>query len=389
MDVLQQGVLALIHAAITAEPAALPEGFSLASALDPIRRHQIAGLAYEGAVVCGIDPKEEAMQKLRRAYYANMLRSEKQLQALSKIFDAFQSNGIDHLPLKGCVLKALYPQPGMRPMGDADVLIRMEQYDRVRPIMQGLGFAEKISNGYELVWTSPELYLELHKTLMPSKSSDFFRYFENAWQRATAETGSRYRLSPEDNFVFLFVHYAKHYRGGGIGLRQLTDLWVYQRANPNLDMGYVRKEMAALKLEKFFDNTEDMLKNWFENGLETDVTAFMSSFIWKSGSWGDRKSHAVWDGIVSEKNAGSRLGGKIRDVIKALFPPAKILRIRYPIVGKAPWLTPVFWPVRWVSALLFRRKNVRNFHKDMQAQTDENMGAYQQALAYVGLDCDF
>lgn len=389
MNMMQQGVLGLIRAAITAEAAALPEGFSLGEALDPIRQHQIIGLAYEGALLCGIDPKEDAMQKLRRVYYTNIVRSEQQLQALNRLFEEFQSSGIDYLPLKGSIMKALYPQPGMRPMGDADILIRMEQSDRIRPVMENLGFTEKPSNNYEWNWICPDLYLELHKSLMPSSNPDFFRYFENAWDRAKAENGCRYTFSPEDTYVHLFVHYAKHYRGGGIGLRQLTDLWVYQRANPNLDMDYIRKEMAVLMLAAFFDNTEIMLKNWFEGGPETEISNFMSNFIWNSGSWGERKNHAVWGGIVSEKNVGSRQGGKRKDILLALFPPAKILRIRYPIVEKAPWLVPVFWPVRWISALLFRRKNIRNFRKDMQARTDENTEIYQQALDRVGLHYDF
>ena len=389
MDTMQQGVLALIRAAITSEAATLPEGFSLDAALAPIRQHQIAGLAYEGAVICGISPKEAAMQTLRQIYYKNMLRSEQQLQALARLFDAFQANGVDFLPVKGSVLKSLYPQPGMRPMGDADILIRMEQYNQIKPIMKDLGFAKKPANDNELIWTCPELYLELHKALMPTGNSIFSRYFENAWQRAKVENGSRYTFSPEDTFVHLFVHYAKHYRGGGIGLRQLTDLWVYQRANPHLDMAYVRKEMAVLKLEEFFDNTQQMLENWFNNGPETAVSEFMSSFIWSSGSWGNRQNLALWYCIANEKAAGSRTGGKVRTVLRTLFPSARVLVTRYPVLEKAPWLLPVFWPVRWISVLLHRPQSLRNFRKDIQARTDENIDAYQQALSYVGLNYDF
>ena len=46
------------------------------------------------------------------------------------------------MPLKGCNMKALYPSPELRVMGDADILIRVEQYDRIRPIIQSLGFEE-------------------------------------------------------------------------------------------------------------------------------------------------------------------------------------------------------------------------------------------------------
>ena len=329
------------------------------------------------------------MQTLRQIYYKNMLRSEQQLQALARLFDAFQANGVDFLPVKGSVLKSLYPQPGMRPMGDADILIRTEQYDRIKTTMQNLGYTQANENDYEWVWFCPDLLLELHKMLMPSKAPDFHRFFENSWLQASPAQGFRYAFSPEYTYIHLFIHYAKHYRSGGIGLRQLTDLWVYQRANPGLDKAYIRKEISVLKLEKFFDNTEDMLRNWFEDGPETEVTSFMSSFIWGSGSFGSQQNRAAWIGVVSEKKAGSRLGGKIYAVLRSLFPPAKALHFRYPVLKKAPWLLPVFWPVRWISVLLHRPQSLRNFRKDIQARTDENIDAYQQALSYVGLNYDF
>lgn len=39
---------------------------------------------------------------------------------------AFDAGGIDYMPLKGSILKDLYPRHEMRMMGDADILIRME-----------------------------------------------------------------------------------------------------------------------------------------------------------------------------------------------------------------------------------------------------------------------
>ena len=100
MDTLQKGTLALIKAAITGEACSLPEGFQLEQATDMIRRHKITGLAYEGAVKCGINKQCSAMQEIFQRYYGDIIRHDRQMQLLKKLEDAFQANGIDYLPLK-------------------------------------------------------------------------------------------------------------------------------------------------------------------------------------------------------------------------------------------------------------------------------------------------
>lgn len=389
MDALLKGTLALIKAAITGESIALPEGFQIEQAADMIRRHQITGLTYEGAIKCGIDKRNSTMQEMFQHYYKSIIRHEQQMRLLKKLEAAFQENGIDYLPLKGTILKPLYPQPAARVMGDADILIREEQKDKITPVMEQLGFQQGPESDHELHWYHPNLHAELHRWIVPKSSIDLYRYFGTGWEKAISFSGCRYTFREEDHFIFLFVHYAKHYRGGGIGLRQLIDLWVYQRANPNMDMDYVRTELSSLKLQVFFENTQNMLAAWFENGKLDDKTAFMSDYIWHSGSWGSRDSHQTAEGLSSEKTAGSQTKGRWQYICTVIFPPVDILKNRYPVLEKAPWLLPLMWPVRWISALFFRHKNISNYSKIIQNRSAEKTSAYLQELQYVGLDFDF
>ncbi len=389
MDVLQKGTLMLIHAALTGNPCVLPEGFQLADAMKMIRRHKIIGLAYEGAAICGIDKQSSTMQELFQGYYASIIHNERQMNLLKKMETAFQENDIAYLPLKGTVLKALYPQPATRIMGDADILIREEQYDKIKPVMEQLGFQEGPQSDHELHWYHPWLHVELHRWLVPKTSVDLHRYFETGWSKAIPFSGSRYTYREEDHFIFLFVHYAKHYRGGGIGLRQLVDLWVYQRSNPNMDLDYVRAELSKLKLHTFFGNTQKMLAAWFDGGILDEKVSHMTDFIWNSGSWGSQESHQTATGLRLEKTAGSRTKSRLQYILLVLFPPASILKKRYPILDKVPFLLPLMWPVRWVSALLFRHKNINNYATILNNRSSKKLDTYHQALQYVGLDFDF
>ena len=148
-------------------------------------------------------------------------------------------------------------------MGDADILIRLEQYDRIRPILESQGFTEQTETDHELIWNDEELCLELHKHLIPSYNRDYYDYFGNGWQLAAADAHGRCAMDPEDTFIFLLVHFAKHYRDGGIGLRHITDLLVFRRAHPVMDEGYIRTALERLELTEFYRHICRLLDYWF------------------------------------------------------------------------------------------------------------------------------
>lgn len=389
MDTQQRGILTLIKSAVTGQSGSLPPEFDMEAAYPELMRHQIAAMGYEGGVLCGLPRTHPTMQTLFQQYCLALRRSEKQMKAARRIFAAFDQAGIDYLPLKGSVLKAMYPKPELRAMGDADILIRPEQYGKIKPIMERLGFAAGEENDYELPWRSDDLYVELHKRIMASYNPDYYRYLGEGWQRAVPLEGSRYGLRPEDTYVFIFIHYAKHYRNGGIGIRQLTDLWILQRAWPDLDMAYIRQAMEAIRIQDFFDNTRRMLEVWFADGPEDDKTRWMTDYIFASGSFGSLERRHASNGLRRQREAGSRAGGKLRGYLQILFPPAERLAKRYPVLNKAPWLLPVFWPVRWVTAALFRRENVGNYRRDLEAESSDKVDAFRQSLEFVGLDFHF
>lgn len=385
MNVMQRGIATLIRSAITGQAYPLPEGFCLEEAEKLIISHQIVGLIYEGAVRCGIDKNEPVMGKLFQIYCHILLRSNAQMKAVDKLLAQFETKGIDHLPVKGCILKQLYPNPAMRSMTDADILIRMEQYDTIRSIVTDLGYTEGEVADHALVWQGKAIELELHRRLVPTTDRDYYSYVGTGWQRAVHVQGHRYDLRPEDMYLFLFIHFTKHYRGGGIGLRQAVDLWVWNRAYPDMDQSYLTAELEKLGLKVFHGHILDMLDMWFADGAETERTVFISQFIFDSGSWGTKTLRTVSAGYANAKKTGSAKSGRFRTALGMIFPGRLAMAGRYPVLHKAPWLLPFLWPVRWVTALLFRRKNIRACKQKMENITVESIETFQQALEYVGL----
>lgn len=385
MNTQQRGILTLLKSAVTGVGCELPEGFSLEDALPTIRAHSLSTLACEGAALCGISDCA-ATEALYNDYCAELLRSEKQLRAVKEICAAFEEAGVDYMPLKGCNLKQLYPRPELRCMGDADILVRMAQEPVIHPIMERLGYTREKESDHEYVWLKPGVTIELHKRLIPSYNADFYGYFGDGWQLAEKTVGCRWDMRREDEFIFLFTHYAKHYRDGGVGCRHVLDLWVWQRSYPDMDTLYVETRLETLGLLEFYRNTCRLLDFWFGGAGGDDRTEFMTDFLFGSGNWGNWETH-VLSAQVKERKLNHAYGQeRRRTLIRLLFPTVEVLATRYPIVKKAPWLTPAVWVFRWVDAALFRRQNVRKKRRDLSGIAKPKVDAHQAALEFVGLD---
>ena len=386
MNTIEKGITTLIRSAITGERYPLPEDFVLGDTLTEVNRHSVATLVYAGAVNCGLDKNSPAMQKLFQTYVKSMMISEGQMRQIQRLFAAFDEAGIDYMPLKGCKLKSLYPKPELRAMGDADVLIRMEQYDKIKPIMEELGFAEGVESDHELVWRKKDLFLELHKRLIPSYNGDFYAYFGDGWLLAKPEFGTRYAMPAEDEFIYLFTHFAKHYRDGGIGCRHVLDLWVYLQNHPEMDSDRLQAELDKLKLGEFYGNLCRLMEVWFGDGVSDEKMDYMTGFIFASGNWGSAEVHLLSQTVKHTKN--TRMDGRTQYFWSHLFPTAAGLSQSYPILKKHPWVLPGVWAVR-ICRKVFDPKAIARTEANLKALDQAKVDERQSLLNYVGLDSNF
>lgn len=386
MTTTQQGVLTLIRSAITGEKLALPEGFSLEEADELICRQSLLPLAYQGAYNCGIPSQDPIMQRYYGKYMSILLRSENQMRTITRIFRAFDENGIDYLPVKGCVLKNFYPQPEMRMMVDADILIRQEQYDRIRPIMEALDFKEGETSACDVHWHHKTILIELHRKLFSEKHKDLRRYFADGWSRAVCTGGHRYDMPDEDGFSYVFTHMAKHFRYAGIGVRQILDLWVYRRAKPDMDEGKIEQIMDRIHMLDFYRNIRRLLTVWFE-GAETDpVTDLITNYVFSGGNFGSMEVQLESEVLAGAKTEGSMKNTRGRMLRNVIFLPMDKMRQSYNILYKYPFLYPFCWVARCFDILLHRRKNIRRKMAVVRGASDEKIVARQKLLNDMGVD---
>ncbi|MBQ3356271.1 MAG: nucleotidyltransferase family protein [Oscillospiraceae bacterium] len=384
---MQSGLIALIRSALSGQAEILPQGFDLASIVPLIRRHHISVIAFCGAVNCGISPASPAVETLLSDVGVHFSICEGQQNELKALTEAFEQEGIDYILLKGAVIKPMYPRSEMRAMSDADILIRTEQQEEASKVMEKLGYQKGVESDHELHWDKPALHVELHKRLMPSYDTLYCKYFSDVWNsvKPVAEGKHCYQMNPDDFFLYLFTHFAKHYRDGGIGLLQLCDLQIYRDKN-SLDEELLLKELKKLHLDVFYRNVLETLDAIFNEKEQTEITATILETVCDSGAYGRQEKKQLSWATRNSKKSDDAKKIKHRMVLEMIFLPFWRMRIKYPILNKLPFLLPIMWVVRWVEALLFRTKNVKQQAKQMRKMTTEEILEHQGKLNFVGLE---
>ncbi|MBQ6839391.1 MAG: nucleotidyltransferase family protein [Oscillospiraceae bacterium] len=390
MKLLHKQIFALIKNAITQDKQLLDSSANWEQILE------VAKSAHVVPLVCaGIHPEQEMPEDVKKIFlhitYQSMMVDRSQSAAMHKLEKLFREAGVDYMPLKGAVLKSLYPQSHMRSMGDLDILIRLNQYGKIRKLLLQNGFDEGQETDHELIWhKKPYTQFELHKHLIPSYNEDYYAYFGDGWKMAEkTDVPFKCAMSLENEFIYTFTHFAKHYRDGGIGIRHLVDLWVYRRAYPQLDQQFICREMDKLGLKTFYLNIQKTLDACFENGEETEVTNCIVEWVFDSKVYGSAEKGNEANALRVARHSRTIGGAKLKGTWRQIFPLPAVMRKKYPVLKRVPVLLPVMWVVRWFEAIFRKRENIAQQSKRLKAINQETVSKYQAELNFVGLDYNF
>lgn len=264
------------------------------------------------------------------------------------------------MPLKGWKLKHLYPRPDMRSMCDVDILVRQEDMKEFPAIMKESGFELEYHGMHHDEYIKNEtLSIEIHRLLF-EPDSDWYEYFKSYMERTSVLDSKRQerQLPPEDFYLYLIAHMAKHFRNGGTGVRSVMDVYVYQKAyGDSLDTAYVQREFEKLGLGGFARAMEELAQSWFAGEqIRSDCHPKMADYIINGGAYGLKDR-----GILSSVHEAGNHKGKY--LLRRFFPNRHFMAAQYPCIEKAPVLLPLFWGVRAFRTVFFRRES---FKREMQ-----------------------
>lgn len=355
---------------------ALPEGMDLKELVRLAARQSIANiLCY---ALEGMDIPAEVAAKLKELKHKAVLREATQELELRAIRAAFTERNIRFMPLKGVIIKHLYPTPDMRSMGDIDFLIDPARVSEIREIMAGMGYdLEECGSDQkvDVFQKKPIMNIEMHRVLL-ERPARWIPPFADAWERAEAVGPCEYAMTREEFYIFLAAHFTKHYVGYGTGIRSVLDLWVY-RSHYTLDEAYLQERFDALGISEFVKNAEALAEVWFGGKDSTPLLDEMAEFIVSSGTYGEQAT-AI---LVNTKDTSS---AKTEYFLRRMFPPRKRMQILFPVLGKAPILLPACWVIRLVKTA-FDHKTIKREVGLLSGVDGEKAAAMQDFHKRAGL----
>lgn len=334
------------------------------------RKHQVAHIVasalLNNSYLENSPQQSEFLNEIYKAVYAQ----EKMNEVFNDVCSAFEMAEIPYIPLKGAVVRKLYPQPWMRTSCDIDILIKKNDVNRAERTIMSLGGYKKTGESkHDVIYKSKNgIVIELHYKLIGNKSSPLYiKELSTVWQTAKPDPENKYCFNLSDDIFYYYhiMHMAKHFRIGGCGIRPFIDLWLLEKTN------YVSSDAKNIlkkgHIDVFAENAVKLSKVWFSNEEHNAITVKMQDFIIEAGAFGSHRTRLI--------SNSQRSGGKLKFIFSKVFVPYNYLKRDYPILEKYPILTPWCEICRLFSFLFgkkksFKDKYIENLNNEAAASED-------------------
>ncbi len=294
---------------------------------------------------------ETCVKLLKQDYFMSIQRDLRQEKEYNQILDELEKRGIDVLPLKGYWMKKEYPASNFRFMGDLDILVRIEDFqkaDEVLKLFQYVPGKDSIDShhlGYE---KKPIFEVELHRTLVANYEKQYGKaYLDTIWERVVLKEGSKhiYRMTNEDFFLHAMFHALKHYINAGTGIRTFLDLHLYMKNHPELDFDKIHQTYTTTEYAKELRMIEDFSRNLFD--FSNPLYQHMSKEALNSGLYGVQLFQ------IQRQMEESKHTHVFSWLLSKWFMPYRTVSLAYPIISRLPILLPVFYVYRLIYFVIF------------------------------------
>ncbi|MBQ8291225.1 MAG: nucleotidyltransferase family protein [Clostridia bacterium] len=332
------------EACATVTPKVLEEIFKIT------KLHDLAHLAAESLDRNELIQKNSDIGKLffkqrRMAVY----RYEQLNYEYARICALLEQAKIPYIPLKGSVIRSLYPEPWMRTSCDIDIFVRKEDLDRATAcFLSELNYKNEGTGTHDVqLYSETGVHLELHYDLIEEcRYAEIAQVLSTVWDNVALVANSKYcyHMSDELFYFYHIAHMTKHFEMGGCGIRSFIDLWLLEQ-----DALDKREKRDALlekaKLLTFANAARRLAEVWFSGAESDSLTEEMQQYVFSGGVYG-----TIDNQIAVERKKGT---GKFKYILSCIFLKYDDMKITYPVLQKHKWLFPFYQVGRWLR-ILFR-----------------------------------
>ncbi|MBR1731311.1 MAG: nucleotidyltransferase family protein [Ruminococcus sp.] len=324
------------------EPPKLPEGFDWDYFCRYAQRNSVANILAYSIDKVNIKPSDTVAAVLENERRYQIIKETSQIVDIEKVVAECEKAEIKNALLKGYFMKQLYPRSDFRTMTDIDFLTEKKSFKKIEKIFTDLGFEQRdLIKSSEIHFKKGLLYCEVQSDLNENLDS----YYNDIWDRVELRDGYSYsyRMKPEDFYIYMVYHAAKHFSKGGIGIRMVMDAYVCLKAFDNLDFIYIDEELKKVKLTEFESRFRALSLNWFSSE-KTEIDDF-GEFVLYCSTFGAREVYFYQDSERTEKFYW----------LKQVFIPLDKMKGGYAYLNKMPFLLPFSWGQYWIKRVFISR----------------------------------
>ena len=254
---------------VNGSPLTISDGVDWNKVLDLAEEQSVVGLlaagieAVQGAWLkvhgAPLVPKPMALQ-----FVGRVTQLEQRNQAMNYFIgvtvEKMREEGIYTLLVKGQGVAQCYERPLWRSCGDVDFFLSDDNYEQAKAFLTPL--ASDVETEYKgskhLAMTIDSWVVELHGSLRCGLSPKMDKVIDelqtdscgNGNVRIWKDGGTEVLLPEVNNdILFIFTHFLKHFYKGGIGLRQICDwcrlLWTYR---DSIDVALLEQRLRRMGL---------------------------------------------------------------------------------------------------------------------------------------------
>jgi hypothetical protein len=310
---------------------------------------------------------------LRLIYAGALMQNHSIFKELEVLTRLFHQAGVSVVALKGaCFALTIYPDAGLRPMGDLDLLLPKEKLAAAAEIAKSLGYQiakPEASPGLQNLLNheiclqksgARPITLELHHSLVADKIFSYAVPVDWFWEQTEPlkPLSSKIRfenilmLTPEAQVLYMAGHAMLQHGGKDTPLCWFYDLdCLIRHYQEGLDWDLLLSQAKSFEWGSALDAFLTQTAAYFDSPVPERVCASLAdSFDRHRGLVALKQTHPATHTLVErQKFLSLNLYGRFRFVLALLIPSPAYMRWRYHL--KSSWMLTVYYPLRWWGIL--------------------------------------
>lgn len=261
---------------------------------------------------------------------------------ISELYAKLREARIYTVLVKGQGVGQCYARPQWRSVGDVDLLLDSENYDKAKVFLAPMAsFVDKENpkdkhQGMTIDTFTVELHGTLHGNISRHADAIVDRVQEDTlslgsvrlWKNGDTEV---FLPSPDNDVILVFSHIIQHFLRGGIGLRQICDwcrlLWTFR---DSIDSGLLKTRIQAMRLMTEWKAFAAFAVEYL--GLPVDVMPLyddsshwkkkarrIRAFILRVGNFGHNRDSGIYKKYPYVVFKAISLGRHVGDFLEHLF----------------------------------------------------------------------